>query len=550
MENGMGKKHKKRSAENNGEFKGLLVGINYRGTRNQLGGCINDALAVRKQLMATYPNANLELMTDDTPVKPTRDNILNKLKDLVANARSGDTIMFHYSGHGSQVPDLDGDEDDGMDETICPINFLDPRTISRNGRILRVDSQIVDDEINEIISDVPHGVKFLMLSDSCHSGSIADLKNDFDHYQGPSTWEYDTTLPTATPANATSSFSSYTPTQLPQAVEQIPQSIEAAIIYCKAAWTYVRGVQEVWLTPVDDVLYEEFGHKKCVVKMSNTAIPHCLLANPNKPQYFNTTFKKLTNGNYQVSSTQLGISNIIITSSVRSAISLSQLYEAIATGNLYSPPDQRELTPNFYQLPNRRDLSEPGLVTSHYDEVSGKHHHVHKLTGKKRTLNMRAPNSCNGGELRVISGCRDNETSADTGTNGACTLAFLETVKYMGGLPNFFSKIFSHNVEDLKLIQDNINHCLSNFGFTQQHPTVSWDHSHSNRSVTDPINSYNYNAMPLYRSLPSYSQRVLYNYPVANQRQAFDSYPATNTDELTYVPSNQEPLYVKYLRRY
>lgn len=42
---------------------------------------------------------------------------------LVRDARPGDSLFFHYSGHGGQAADLDGDEDDGFDETILPLDF-------------------------------------------------------------------------------------------------------------------------------------------------------------------------------------------------------------------------------------------------------------------------------------------------------------------------------------------------------------------------------------------------------------------------------------------
>ena len=107
---------------------------------------------------------------------------------------------------------------------------------------------------------------------------------------------------------------------------------------------------------------------------------------------------------------------------------------------------------------------------------------------------MRSPN-CAGGELRIISGCREDETSADTGRNGACTMAFLDTVKLFGGLPNFLSKIFSHNTEDFKSIENSINKYLSSFGFTQ-HSVFSWDHSTSerilaNKAIANYIATYN-----------------------------------------------------------
>ena len=127
------------------------MGINYRRTNNQLGGCINDVLLTQQRILSEYPHASIQLMTDDTTMQPTRNNILRELDSLVRTASSEDVLMFHYSGHGGQVPDLNGDEEDGYDETICPIDFRTPRIITVNGQQRMVDSQIIDDEIYNII---------------------------------------------------------------------------------------------------------------------------------------------------------------------------------------------------------------------------------------------------------------------------------------------------------------------------------------------------------------------------------------------------------------
>ena len=64
--------------------------------------------------------------------------------------------MLSYSGHGGQLPDLNDDEPDQEDETWC-----------------LYDGQVVDDELNELYSQFRQGVRILVFSDSCHSGSVA-----------------------------------------------------------------------------------------------------------------------------------------------------------------------------------------------------------------------------------------------------------------------------------------------------------------------------------------------------------------------------------------
>lgn len=76
--------------------------------------------------------------------------------------------MFHYSGHGSQVEDLDGDEVDGNDECIMPVDY-------------KTKGVILDDEINDtIVRPLPRGATLHATFDSCHSGTILDLPYVFN----------------------------------------------------------------------------------------------------------------------------------------------------------------------------------------------------------------------------------------------------------------------------------------------------------------------------------------------------------------------------------
>lgn len=537
-------------SQSNGRVKGLLVGINYRGTRNQLGGCINDALAVQKLILSNYPAADLQLLTDDTPEKPTRDNILNKLKQLVANAKAGDTLIFDYSGHGSQVPDIHGDEEDGLDETICPIDFMTRRVINYKGQRITLDSQITDDEINEIISEVPHGARFLMLADSCHSGTIGDLNNDFDHYHGPTIWPNEEcanhpatpllssqtttgnapgsqvtpstaaySYPPVTESTAAYSYPSATPSTAAYShssphhySSSVHQSV-SSLISSAASWIYVKlsDREELWLTPLDGRLYSEFGNKKYIIPIDGySVIAGKLLECPNRSKVSPTNFKKLANGQYEVSSPELGINSIPVNLGATKAIvnyiniynsQFGVPYQQQNTGSGVAPapvntatPPQQTHKPSWLQSLHLKSVAPGCQVSSHYNPKTGQHYHFHHITGKKRSLSMRSPN-CAGGELRIISGCREDETSADTGRNGACTMAFLDTVKLFGGLPNFLTKIFSHNTEDFKLIENSINKYLSSFGFTQ-HSVFSWDHSTSerilpNEAIANYVATYN-----------------------------------------------------------
>lgn len=68
----------------------------------------------------------ITLLTDDAPFPnqwPTKANIIWHVQALLAGVQPGDSLVFHFSGHGMQVPDRTGDEDDGMNEALAPCDF-------------------------------------------------------------------------------------------------------------------------------------------------------------------------------------------------------------------------------------------------------------------------------------------------------------------------------------------------------------------------------------------------------------------------------------------
>ena len=147
--------------------KALLVGINYPGTSHALRGCVNDVKAVEKVLKEQYEFEKIEVLTDGNA---TTRKIMNALNRLVKDAAPGDILVFHYSGHGSQVVDSKHDADhepDGMDEILCPID-LDWRT-----KIIR------DDDLRKVFDTVPAGINLTVVLDCCHSGSGLDQENQY-----------------------------------------------------------------------------------------------------------------------------------------------------------------------------------------------------------------------------------------------------------------------------------------------------------------------------------------------------------------------------------
>jgi len=109
-----------------GRKRAVLVGINYVGRGDdELKGCLNDVARMRRCLVDRFgfDGADIRVLADADPSTPppTGANIRRELERLVAGGRAGDTLFFHYSGHGLQLPAETGEDDDtGYDECIVP----------------------------------------------------------------------------------------------------------------------------------------------------------------------------------------------------------------------------------------------------------------------------------------------------------------------------------------------------------------------------------------------------------------------------------------------
>ncbi len=138
----------------------LVVGINdYPGSQNDLQGCINDSTNIYDVLVKYYGffPVDITLLANR---RATRNAILEGLKKLVGGASAGDTLVFHYSGHGSQVRDAEGDEPkDGKDEILCPWDF------DWDGAYIK------DDDLAALFGGLDKGVHLEVILDSCHSGT-------------------------------------------------------------------------------------------------------------------------------------------------------------------------------------------------------------------------------------------------------------------------------------------------------------------------------------------------------------------------------------------
>ena len=142
----------------------LLIGIDYRGHENELNGCIADVENMAKILKGRgYKNI---LLTENGMI-PNCKNIMlgfNTLLNFINN-EGCDEAWIHYSGHGTHVKDMDGDEEDGFDEVLVPLDYRERGVIS-------------DDFINaHFISKIRNpDLKLNIFMDCCHSGTIMDLQ--------------------------------------------------------------------------------------------------------------------------------------------------------------------------------------------------------------------------------------------------------------------------------------------------------------------------------------------------------------------------------------
>jgi uncharacterized caspase-like protein len=138
--------------------RAVLIGINdYKGVP-RLQGSVNDVQTLREVLRTRwgFTDDHILLLSD---AQATRSGILAALNELVQESGPEDTVYVHFSGHGSQVEDTNGDETDGLDETIVP----------QDGRTPGV-ADITDDELDALFARLRARSALLVL-DSCHSGT-------------------------------------------------------------------------------------------------------------------------------------------------------------------------------------------------------------------------------------------------------------------------------------------------------------------------------------------------------------------------------------------
>jgi len=146
----------------------LCVGINnFKNFPSAaLRGCVNDVNdmeKILKDLLGFQAQEVVKLIDSEA----TKTRIMNDLKKIVEGAKSGryDHVVFSMSSHGTQVPDLSGDEPDRVDEAFCPYD------LAQSGDDWDPEHIIVDDELRDLFIQLPGDVLLEVFLDTCHSGT-------------------------------------------------------------------------------------------------------------------------------------------------------------------------------------------------------------------------------------------------------------------------------------------------------------------------------------------------------------------------------------------
>jgi hypothetical protein len=137
----------------------LIVGVNHYATPGlDLNGCVNDANNMKDFLLECcgFEDAGIKMLLD---AQSTKSNILGHLNWLVSKGAEGVELFYYHSGHGTQVYDASGDEEDRLDEVLVSHDFdwNDP---------------LLDDYVADIFKKLPVGAFLSMICDTCHSGSM------------------------------------------------------------------------------------------------------------------------------------------------------------------------------------------------------------------------------------------------------------------------------------------------------------------------------------------------------------------------------------------
>ncbi len=135
----------------------IHIGMNYfdpehyNGNDGQLRTCEKDCLDMQELAVSQNFDASIIFLNEEG----TRDAVSQAIADASEKLVSGDMLFVSYSGHGASIPDVNGDEEDGKDESWCLF-----------------DGFFLDDELYALWTRFAEGVRIMVVSDSCHSGTV------------------------------------------------------------------------------------------------------------------------------------------------------------------------------------------------------------------------------------------------------------------------------------------------------------------------------------------------------------------------------------------
>lgn len=205
----------------------IHIGLNhvdpnrYGGWDGALAGCINDATDMRNVAQSLGYTGNTLL----TEGQATSAEVIRCIGTAAQGLDPGDTLFLTYSGHGGQVPDVNGDEGDGQDETW-----------------VLWDRMLVDDELYGLWQQFRAGVRIIVLSDSCHSGTVSKMVlYEQLSKSGPLAEDYSGAL------RHRSVRSDSQPEEIPSAFRLMPESVNVRAyrdnegLYDSVQWLSGRG---------------------------------------------------------------------------------------------------------------------------------------------------------------------------------------------------------------------------------------------------------------------------------------------------------------------
>ncbi len=163
--------------------RALLVGISdYGNTNEDPNKWANISGANDVQLLLPLFSEHGYTVTSLVDSLATHANITSALMELAKDAKKGDVVYIHFSMHGQPFEDLNGDEEDGWDEALIPV---DADMLYAEG-VYEGKNHLLDDELevyfNDIRSKLGSEGQLLVILDACHSGTAS--RGDDDHIRG------------------------------------------------------------------------------------------------------------------------------------------------------------------------------------------------------------------------------------------------------------------------------------------------------------------------------------------------------------------------------